>query len=144
MDVLDMESVNNAAKEVEKSFPKLDILINNAGYLSSFKPILESDPHEFWLNYEVNLRGVYWVTKAILPFMLKEGEKTIVNVASAGAHGLLPGGSGYQTTKFALLRFTEFLMVDYGDQGILAYAVHPCGHATALGSGMPKQFQHCK
>jgi len=142
MDVLDIKSVNNAAKEVEKSFPKLDILINNAGYLSSFELILESNPDEYWRNYEVNIRGVYWVTKAVLPFMLKGGEMTIVNVSSAGAHGIRHGGSGYQTTKFALLRFTEYLMVEYGEQGLLAYAVHPCGHITALGSGMPKDMHH--
>ena len=104
MDVLDFESVNNAAKEVEKSFPKLDILINNAGYLSPFDTILESNPDDYWRNYEVNIRGVYWVTKAILPYMLKGGEMTIVNVPSAGALGIRHGGSGYQTTKFALFK----------------------------------------
>jgi NAD(P)-dependent dehydrogenase (short-subunit alcohol dehydrogenase family) len=144
MDVLEMESVNTAAKEVEKSFPKLDILINNAGYLSAFDPILESNPDDYWRNYEVNIRGVYWVTKANLPFMLKGGEMTIVNVSSAGAHGIRAGGSGYQTTKFALLRFTEYLMAEYGEQGLLAYAVHPCGAVTALGSAMPKDLHFRK
>jgi NAD(P)-dependent dehydrogenase (short-subunit alcohol dehydrogenase family) len=143
MDVMDIESVNAAAKEVEKSFPELDILINNAGYLSPFDTILESDPDDYWRNYEVNIRGVYWVTKAILPFMLKGGEKTIVNVSSVGAHGIRHGGSGYQTTKFALLRFTEYLMVEYGEQDLLAYAAHPCGHATALGSVMPEELHSC-
>lgn len=144
MDVMDMESVNNAVNEVKNGFPRLDILINNAGYLSSFDPILKSNPDDWWRNYEVNLRGVYWVTKAILPFMLEGGEKTILNVSSAGAHGIRHGGSGYQTTKFALLRFTEYLMVEHGDQGLLTYALHPCGHVTELGKGMPKDLHHSK
>ncbi|KAF2670066.1 NAD-P-binding protein [Microthyrium microscopicum] len=142
MDVLDLESVNNAMADLEKVFPKLDILINNAGYLSPFDPIMQSEPADWWKNWEVNVRGVYWVTKAILPFLLNGGEKTIVNVSSAGAHGVRHGGSGYQTTKFALLRFTEYLMVEHFDDGLLAYSVHPCGNVTKLGSSMPKDLHH--
>jgi NAD(P)-dependent dehydrogenase (short-subunit alcohol dehydrogenase family) len=140
MDVMSYESVEAGAKTLKKEFGKLDILINNAGYLGPFEPITDGDSLEWWRNYEINLRGVYWVSKAFLPLMLKGGEKTIVNVASAGAHGVGPGASGYQGSKFALLRFTEFLNGDYGEQGLLSYAVHPCGAATELGLGMPERM----
>ena len=53
---------------------------------------------------------------------------------------LSPGGSGYQVTKFALLRFTEYIMVDHGDKGILAYCVHPGGVPTEVALSMPKAF----
>lgn len=142
LDVMSYESVENAAKEVEKAFAKLDILINNAGYLSAFEPLLDADIGEQWRNFEINLRGVYWVTRAFLPLMLKGGEKTIVNVSSRGAHVTISGGQGYQTTKFALLRFAEFLTVDYGSQGVVAYTVHPTSVKTELGSGMPANMQH--
>jgi NAD(P)-dependent dehydrogenase (short-subunit alcohol dehydrogenase family) len=144
LDVMDYASVEAAAKGTEKEFGKLDILINNAGYLSAFEPLVETDISDWWRNYEINLRGVYWVTKAFLPLMLKGGEKTIVNVSSVGAHGIRDGASGYQSSKFALLRFTEFLMVDYGEQGLLAYSVHPCGAVTELAKGMPEWMHHGK
>jgi NAD(P)-dependent dehydrogenase (short-subunit alcohol dehydrogenase family) len=144
MEVLDMGSVSNAVKTVEENFPKLDILINNAGYLGSFVSILDSDPESYWLNYEINVRGVYLMTKAVLPFMLRSGEKTILNVSSLGAHGIFPGGSGYETSKFAILRFTEYIMVEYGEQGLLAYSAHPCSYATALTSGLPDHMHHSK
>ena len=48
-----------------------------------------------------------------------------------------PGASGYQTSKLALLRLTEFLAAEYADQGLLAYAIHPGGVLTELGSRMP-------
>lgn len=137
LDVMDRSSVQAAAKEVEQNFGKLDILINNAGYLSGFKPFLDDDMDEYWRNYEVNLRGVYWLTKELLPLMLKGGEKTVINLSSIGAHLMTPGAGGYQTTKFALLRFTEFLMAEYGSQGVLSYAVHPGGVSTELGRTMP-------
>jgi len=142
LDVLDYEDVKSAAKVTEQEFGKLDILINNAGYLSEFVPVVESDPTEYWLNYEVNLRGVYWMTKEFLPLMLKGGEKTMINLSSIGAHMIRSGASGYQTTKFALVRFTEHLMVDYSDQGLLAYCVHPGGILTELAAKMPENMLH--
>ncbi len=144
LDVLDYDSVQKAAKQIEKEFGRLDILINNAGYLNAWKPLLEADPGDYWMNFEINLRGVYWVSKALLPLMLRGGEKTIVNVTSAGAHGISKGGSGYQNSKFAVVRFTEYLMADYGDQGILAYAVHPCGARTEVALNMPEDMYICK
>jgi NAD(P)-dependent dehydrogenase (short-subunit alcohol dehydrogenase family) len=140
MDVMSYASVEAAAKTIEKEFGRLDILINNAGFLGPFEEIVDSNIDKWWMNYEINLRGVYWVSKAVLPLMLKGGEKTIVNVTSAGAHGVGTGASGYAGSKFALLRFTEFLMVEHGEERLLAYSVHPCGASTELGLGMPERM----
>jgi len=140
MDVLNYDSIEAAANKTSKEFGKLDILINNAGYLSSFETIAKADPGEWWKNYEVNLRGVAWVSKALLPLLLSGGEKTIVNVSSLGAHAVVDGASGYQGSKFALLRLTEALMADHGMEGLLAYTVHPCGAPTELARGMPSRM----
>jgi NADP-dependent 3-hydroxy acid dehydrogenase YdfG len=118
MDVKDESSISAAAIKVESEFGKLDILYNNAGYLSQFLPIMSSIPDEYWNNYEINIKGTYLVTRAFLPLILKGGEKTIVNLTSRGAHGLMSGGSGYQTTKMAVCRFTEYVCVEYGDEGV--------------------------
>jgi NAD(P)-dependent dehydrogenase (short-subunit alcohol dehydrogenase family) len=142
MDVLSYASVEAAAKTIEKEFGKLDILINNAGFLGPFEEIVNSDIDKWWMNYEINFRGVYWVSKAVLPLMLKGGEKTIVNVTSAGAHSVGAGASGYAGSKFALMRFTEFLMSEHAEEGLLAYSVHPCGSATELGLGMPERMHY--
>ncbi|RDW89735.1 putative NAD-P-binding protein [Coleophoma cylindrospora] len=142
MDVQDEASVQAAVQDVAKTFGRLDILINNAGYLEPGKLLAESDSAEWWTTWEINIRGVYWVTKAALPLMLKGGDKTIVNVSSVGAHHLRQGGSGYQTSKFALLRFTEFIMADYCEQGVLAYAVHPGSIMTVLSQNMPERLHH--
>jgi NAD(P)-dependent dehydrogenase (short-subunit alcohol dehydrogenase family) len=104
----------------------------------------DNDAGEWWMNYEVNIKGLFLVTKALLPLMLKGGEKTIVNLASIGGLGMRPGASGYQTTKFAVLRLTEFIMVDYGDRGVLAYCVHPGGVPTELARNMPKETHSSK
>jgi NAD(P)-dependent dehydrogenase (short-subunit alcohol dehydrogenase family) len=141
LDVQNLESVKSAAEETEKAFGRIDILINNAGYLETARPVADSDPDEYWTTWEINYRGVYWVTRAFLPLLLEAegGLKTIVNLSSAGAHNLRPGMSGYQTSKFAILKFSEFLCAEYAGQGLLAYSVHPGGVPTALALNMPKE-----
>ncbi|MCJ1313775.1 hypothetical protein MMC25_007455 [Agyrium rufum] len=163
MDVTDAAAVERVAKQVERDFSsssssssasssaagggRLDILINNAGYLEDFVPVGASDPEEWWKTWTINMRGPYLVTRAFVPLMLKDsddkeggggGDKTIINTSSIGAHLMRPGASAYQTSKFALCRFTEFLDAEYGEKGLLAYCIHPGGVMTELASRMPK------
>ena len=84
------------------------------------------------------------MTRICLPLMLGGKEKTIVNVSSRGAYALSTDASGYQTTKFALLKFTEYLVVDYGEQGLLAFAVHPASSKTELSANMPENLHSSK
>jgi NAD(P)-dependent dehydrogenase (short-subunit alcohol dehydrogenase family) len=115
-DVNNREGVSAAAKTTEAEFGKLDILVNNAGYLATFTPLLEGDEDEYWKTWEVNYRGIYWVTKAFLPLVLKSELKTVLNLSSIGALLLVPGASAYQVSKFAILKLTEFFNVDYANQ----------------------------
>lgn len=94
LDVASEESVANAAKEIEAAFGRLDILINNAGYLETFRPIAESKIDEWRHVWEINSFGVFLVTRAFLPLMLKGGMKTILNLSSIGANFAMPGASG--------------------------------------------------
>lgn len=148
LDVSSRPSITAAAETVGKEFSgKLDILINNAAMLEKWTPIVESDEEEYWRTWEVNYRGIYWMTKSFLPFLLDEsggeGMKIIVNVSSAGALNLTNGASAYQTTKFAVLKFTEFIMVEYGMKGMLSFAVHPGGVKTDVALNMPDYMHAC-
>jgi NAD(P)-dependent dehydrogenase (short-subunit alcohol dehydrogenase family) len=71
--------------------------------------------------------GVYLTKRAFMPLMLKGGAKTIIDVSSIGAHLHTNGASAYQATKLAVCRLAEFVNVEYGDQGLLAYSIHPGG-----------------
>ncbi|KAL7620571.1 hypothetical protein AAE478_009566 [Parahypoxylon ruwenzoriense] len=116
MDVLDPPSVKEAARILEVNWGRLDILIGNAGFLAKYEKILNGDEDEWWQSFEINLRGSYLVAKSFLPLMLKGGDKTIIHMSSTGAMHFHTGGSSYQISKFALLRLTEYLMAEYGDQ----------------------------
>jgi NADP-dependent 3-hydroxy acid dehydrogenase YdfG len=116
----------------------LDILIANAGYLESWKPLAESDPVDWWKTWEVNIKGTYLTCRAFLPLLLQSKLKTAVLVSSVGAHKCNDGASSYQTTKFATCRLTEFLDSEYSSRGLLAFAIHPGGVKTELASNMPE------
>lgn len=84
-DVADRSAVEEAAATVEREFGRLDVLVNNAGYVEKYLPPLESDPDDWWRSWEVNVKGVYLMDRAFIPLLLRGGDKTIVTVTSAGA-----------------------------------------------------------
>lgn len=136
LDVTDTESVKNIAKLFAlDTGGRLDILVNNAGYLPRFVPIIESDPEDWWEGWRVNVKGVFLLTREMLPLMLgdKESDRTVVTLTSTSAHRTTYGGSSYQMTKLINLRFSEFIGAEYGDQGVLAYAVNPGAVPTQMG-----------
>ena len=144
VDVTNVESVGKAAHEIGKRFPQLDIVIYNAGVVGQMVPILDSDPDKWWNTWDINLRGAFLVTRAFLPVQLKGGDKQIAYTSSCGAWLALPGLSDYQPTKLALSRFTEFVGVEYGEQGIVAFSIHPGNVVTEIvgPDGPPEHLKH--
>ena len=143
LNVLDAYSIERAAQITSDAFDRLDILINNAGAMEEFKPTVDSDPDQWWHTWNVNVRGTFLLTRALLPLMLKGGDKQIVMLTSIGALLPAPGGSGYQISKLALLRYAEYLNIEYGAEGVVAYGLHPGAIPTEIGLTMPK-FLHAK
>ncbi|KAK8123140.1 NAD(P)-binding protein [Apiospora sp. TS-2023a] len=136
------KSVEAAAKEVSEHFGGVvDTLVNNAGYLNASQLMGEGDPAEWLQTFEVNIKGLYRVSRYFLPLVLKSTtSKTVINVGSAGANYIVPGMSAYQTTKFTLCRFNEFMATEYQDQGLVAVAVHPGCLKTELASNLPTEY----
>ena len=143
LDILDAQSIERAAQETVDAFGRLDILINNAGTIEDFKPTADSDPEKWWQTWTVNIRGTYLLTRALLPLLLKGGDKQIVMLTSVGAFMRSPGGSAYQISKLALLRYAEYLSIEYAAQGVVAYGVHPGAIPTEIGLTLPS-FLHFK
>ncbi|KAE8446443.1 hypothetical protein EG329_012048 [Mollisiaceae sp. DMI_Dod_QoI] len=152
VDVTCPSSISKIAEEVKTKEGRLDILINNAGHSTPWVPLPESPVDDYWRTIEVNLKGPFLLLHAFLPLLKETGERTgkgtdVVNVTSIGAHAIHPGGSAYQISKFALLRLTEFVDVEFGDQavgegdgemgkgmgkGVRCFSVHPGGVKTEL------------
>lgn len=141
IDVASAEAVSSAFEAIVKQFGAIDVLINNAGVYEPFVKIEKSDPEVWWRTLEVNLRGVYLVARAGLPHF-RDGKGTIINVTSTGAHRLLEGISAYETSKFALLRFTELLQLE--NPNLVVVTAHPGNVATEMGLQNPAEWHYRK
>lgn len=135
VNLVEEASVIAAAKEVKSRFGRLDIIINNAGGIAGYKKrVLDITEEEWMYNFDVNLHGPWRVMKHFLPLLLETegGAKTVVTVASVGALLVTPDLSGYQTSKLAALRLTEFAMAEHGKNGLLTYCIHPGNVDTGM------------
>jgi len=141
LDVRSQASVDAAAAQVRGKVGKLDILVNNAGFMGPEAPLLDQPTEEYVNTIEVNLTGVYRVTKALLPLMLEGGGLKMVPImGSAASLGAACAGA-YTITKFAMARFCQFLNLQYGDRGVSSFHYHPGGVSTDLSQGLPDTFK---
>jgi NAD(P)-dependent dehydrogenase (short-subunit alcohol dehydrogenase family) len=124
-DVADRPAIEHAVKEIEQQLGHIDLLINNAGSFRALGPIAEIDPDEWWREVEINVRGTFLCTRAVLPGMLARGHGRIINIASAAGLQALPTTSAYCLSKTAIIRFSESLAIENGDRGVCAFAMNP-------------------
>lgn len=130
-DVADNESVTAAVDHVKSELGHIDILINNAG-IGKFGKFLELSPEEFKNIIDVNLMGVYYVTRAVLPHMIERNSGEIINIASTAGEKGGPITSAYSASKFAVLGLTESLMLEVRKHNIRVSALTPSTVATDL------------
>ncbi|WP_452226544.1 SDR family NAD(P)-dependent oxidoreductase [Lacinutrix cladophorae] len=117
---------NAMLKTTVDALGSLDILINNAGSLVA-RRLLGDIETEFWHKVmDINLTSMMFVTRAAAPYLAKNENSSIVNLASlAGRKGGHPGSLVYATSKGAILTFTRALSTELGGQGIRVNAVSP-------------------
>jgi NAD(P)-dependent dehydrogenase (short-subunit alcohol dehydrogenase family) len=124
-DVTDYEDVVRAHAEVAGALGPVEVLVNNAGSGGPIGALWELDAGEWWQTIEVNLRGTFNCTRAVLPSMIERGTGRIVNIAShAGAHRW-PFVSPYAVAKGAVIKLTENLAAETRGHGVSVFAIHP-------------------
>lgn len=130
-DIADIQSVNNAIESTIESLGDIDILINNAG-IAAFGTFLELPPAEWEKIIRVNLFGVYYATRAVLPSMIERRTGDIVNISStAGLRGAAQT-SAYSASKFGLIGLSESLMQEVRKYNIRVTTLTPSTVATHL------------
>lgn len=123
--VSDEKRVYEVVAEIEKVFEKVDILINNAAVFRCWNSFLDT-PNDEWRKYiDVNIMGVVYFTKAVLPKMLDADYGRIINIASvAGVYGNA-NMAHYSATKGAVISMTKALAKEVADKGVLVNSVSP-------------------
>lgn len=132
VELVDRAAVETAIGRIVADFGPVDTLVNNHGSFRAFGPIWECDPDTWWSDIEINLRGTFHTCRAVAPAMREQGRGRIVNLVGGGTGSSFPNGSGYASSKAAIMRFTECFNDTVKDAGVYAFAVDPGLVRTAM------------
>jgi len=130
MDVTDRADVFASVGRIVADFGKIDILVNNAGVwehrdVQGRQRFEEMDPVEWKRLLDIDVDGVFHVTQAVLPELLKNGYGRIVNLTSIAGEAGLPGYADYATAKAGLIQFTKTLAMENAKRGVTVNCVSP-------------------
>jgi NAD(P)-dependent dehydrogenase (short-subunit alcohol dehydrogenase family) len=123
--VTDEGHAKDVARKAIDSFGRIDILVNNAGVGDFGKRLHEIDDATWNTVFDINLTGVFRMTRAIVPQMLKQQSGSIVNISSVASLAGIPGLSVYAASKGGLDALTRALAIDYAKDGIRCNVVNP-------------------
>ena len=138
VDVTDQSSVNIAIEEIIKQHGKIEILINNAGIIRD-RSFLKMSEDEWDSVINVNLKSLYVVTRAVIPYMKENGYGRIVSASSINGTAGAFGQTNYCATKAGISGFTRALCKEVGRFGITANAVAPGFIQSAMTDSMPEE-----
>ena len=124
-DVRDRAAVFEAINSLPQQWKSIDLLINNAGNAHGLDPVHKADLDDWDAMIDGNVKGLMYVTKAVLPQMVERKAGQIVNVGSIAGIEVYPNGNVYCASKFAVDAFTQGLRIDLNPFGIRISAVHP-------------------
>ncbi|EJN02299.1 SDR family oxidoreductase [Phyllobacterium sp. YR531] len=127
--ITDEALIVDAVSHAAKTIGPINALINNAGINVFNEPLATSD-EEWQRCFDINLRGAWNCSKAVLPNMIANGGGTILNIASTHAFTIIPGTFPYPLAKHALLGMTKSLGIEYASKGIRVNALAPGYVAT--------------
>jgi cyclopentanol dehydrogenase len=114
----------SVVEQIVAKHGQIDVLVNNAGILI-IKAVEETSTEEWDRTFDINVKGVFFGTKAVLPAMQKAGGGSIVNISSIYGIVGAPVSAAYQATKGAVRLFTKATAVDYAQYNIRVNSVHP-------------------
>jgi 3-oxoacyl-[acyl-carrier protein] reductase len=144
-DVQNADAVQSVVNETVDTFGRIDTLVNNAGVSSlsindQRRPIGEITEEEWDLILEVNLKGVFLFTQAVLPHMYEQGAGNVVNVSSGLGRYATEGAAAYVSSKWGLEGFTRVVALEGEEHGVNANSLDPGGRVnTDIWGHLPEE-----
>src|SRR5690606_22663652 len=130
-DISNKEQVNNAAKVTLERFGRVDVLINNAG-LEIRGSVLQHSEEEWTRTYDTNLKGIYYMSNAFIPTMIKQGKGAVVNTGSILGYRTVGERAAYSSSKGAIDTLTRSMAFDLAQHNIRVNCVVPGAIDTPL------------
>ena len=124
-DVRNKDEVFEAIKSLPEEFSNIDILINNAGNAHGLDPIDKGSVDDWDSMLDINVKGLLYVSKAIIPQMTKRRSGHIINIGSTAGKEVYPKGNVYCASKHAVDAITQGMRIDLNQYGIRVGAVNP-------------------
>jgi serine 3-dehydrogenase len=125
VDVCDRSAIQSALDNLSADWSAVDILINNAGLSRGLDKVHEASIQDWEEMIDINIKGLLYMTRAILPGMVSRGRGHVINIGSIAGHQTYPGGSVYCATKAAVKSISEGLKLDLLGTPVRVTSVDP-------------------
>ncbi len=125
LDVQNNEQVKQAISDLSEEWQAITVLVNNAGTALTTDTIQDGDPANWDIMIDTNIKGLLYVTRAILPGMLQRENGHIINIGSTAGHECYPGGNVYCATKHAVKAINKTLRIDLIGKPIRVTSIDP-------------------
>ena len=124
-DVRDRAAASDFASDLKDRGIVPDILLNNAGLARGLSPIHEGEIDDWEEMIDTNVKGLLYITRAILPLMIERDQGHIINIGSTAGRWVYPGGNVYNATKFAVYALNEAMNIDLVGTQIRVSGIDP-------------------
>lgn len=125
MDVRNQAQVDSCIAQLPEAFQDIDVLVNNAGLALGRDPIQSGSLNDWETMIDTNVKGLLYLTRAILPLMLKRKKGHIINLSSIAAKEVYPNGNVYCASKHAVDALTKGMRIDLVNEGIKVTSISP-------------------
>lgn len=132
VNITDKAQVDKFINAIVKKHERIDILINNAGYVHKCETIENTAEEEWKDSFETNIYSIFYFLKKVIPLMKKQKKGTIVNISSMAGKRGVPNLAAYSASKFAVIGLTQAVAKELNDTGIYCISVCPGGMNTGM------------
>jgi len=125
LDIRNQEAVEQAVMNLPSEWSDVEVLVNNAGLSRGLDKLHEGKVTDWEEMIDTNIKGLLYVSRAVIPGMVKRGCGHIINIGSVAGHEVYPGGNVYCATKFAAIAISKGLRMDLVDTPLRVSTVNP-------------------
>jgi 3-hydroxy acid dehydrogenase/malonic semialdehyde reductase len=125
LDVQDRDEVEGTLNTLPDAWGEIDVLVNNAGLSRGLKKLYEDDVEDWEEMIDTNIKGLLYVTRVVVPGMVKRGRGHVINMGSIAGHIVYPNGAVYCATKAAELFISDGLRIDLNGTPVRVTSIDP-------------------